>query len=78
MDNNDYDLIYGIVDELLKQVSKTVYKKYLDEKAINSVSICNLNATFRLLKVNLSYLRLNLLCSNFTLKIFLLDCISLY
>ncbi|XP_025419545.1 uncharacterized protein LOC112689884 [Sipha flava] len=51
MDNNDYNLIYGIVDDLLKQVSKTIYKKYSDEIAISSISSCNLDATFRLLKI---------------------------
>lgn len=51
MDNDDYNLIYGIVDGLLKHVSKTIHKKISDEEAISSTACCNLDATFRLLKV---------------------------
>lgn len=51
MDDNDYNFIYEVVDELWKNVSKTISQKASDENEINFITRCNIDAVFRLIKV---------------------------
>jgi hypothetical protein len=52
--NDDvYNFIYGVVDELWKNVLKVVSQRTLDERKIHLISRCNINAIFRLIKVKL-------------------------
>lgn len=52
MDDDDYNLIYSVVDEVLKSVLKSITEKALDRDEINFIGTCNIGAVFRLLKVN--------------------------
>ncbi|XP_050057893.1 uncharacterized protein LOC126550427 [Aphis gossypii] len=49
--DDEYNFIYGIVDELSKNVLKVVSQRSLDEKEIQFISRCNINAIFRLFKL---------------------------
>jgi len=51
--DDDYNFIYGVVDELWKNVLKVVSQRTLDERKIHLISRCNINAIFRLFKVKL-------------------------
>lgn len=51
--DDDYNFIYGIVDELSKNVLKAVSQRSLDEKEIQFISRFNINAMFRLFKVKI-------------------------
>lgn len=52
MNDDDYNLIYGVVDEVLKNVLKPITEKALDREEINFIGTCNIGAVFRLLKVH--------------------------
>ncbi|XP_022160036.1 uncharacterized protein LOC111026262 [Myzus persicae] len=49
--DDDYNFIYGVVDELWANVLKVVSQRTLDEKEIQFISRCNINAIFRLFKL---------------------------
>lgn len=51
MNDEDYNLIYSIVDGILKNVLKPITDKALNRDEINLIGSCNIGAIFRLLKV---------------------------
>jgi len=51
MSDDDFNFIYGIVDELWINVSKIITKKALDGNMVNNLTHCNLKAVHRLLEV---------------------------
>lgn len=62
MDDNDYNFIYEVVDELWKNVSKTISQKTLDENEINFITRCNFDAVLQLIKVQYlaAYIRIKI------------------
>ncbi|XP_008182224.1 uncharacterized protein LOC103309175 [Acyrthosiphon pisum] len=49
--DDDYNFIYGVVDDIWKNVLKVVSQRILDEKEIHFISRCNVNAMFRIFKL---------------------------
>ncbi|XP_015379124.1 PREDICTED: uncharacterized protein LOC107173204, partial [Diuraphis noxia] len=51
LNDDDYNFIYGLVDDLWKNVLKFVSQRTLDEKEIQFISRRNINAIFKLFKL---------------------------
>lgn len=54
MDDDDYNFIYGLVDELRKNVLRKITQTAQTENEIRITARCNLGAVIRLLKVHIN------------------------